>query len=110
MKHIKKFLIKEDISQSEFDKKYLDTRGIGKLSDFEKLDIENKLIIYNEDYLMSKDCQLKSHKGPRGQIRVTIDFFRRGKDGYPQFVMASSQGTGRTYQDAYLIAVRGILD
>ncbi len=110
MKHIKKFTINEDITRKEFDKKYLDTRGIGTKSDFRKLDRENQLVVYGEDYLMSRNCRIKSQKNEKGRIQVTIDYFQRGQDGHPQFIFASSEGIGPTYEDAYLIALEGILD
>jgi hypothetical protein len=110
MKHIKQFSLNEDITKTEFDKKYLDTRGIGTKSDFRKFDRENQLVVYNEDYLMSRDCRIKSQKNEKGRIQVTIDYFQRGQDGHPQFILASSEGIGSTYQNAYLIAVEGILD
>ena len=110
MKHIKQFSLNEDITKTEFDKKYLTTRGIGTKYDFRKLDRENQLVIYDEDYLMSRNCRIISQKNQKGQIRVTIDYFQRGQDGHPQFILASSEGIGSTYQDAYLLALEGILD
>ena len=110
MKHIKSFTTNEDITDRDFEKKYMNTRGLGTKSDFRKFDRENQLLVYEEDYLMSRDCQIKSFKNHRGQIQVTIEYFQRGQDGHPQFIFASSQGVGSTYEDAYLIAVEGLLD
>jgi hypothetical protein len=110
MKHIKPFTTNEDITQRDFEEKYTNTRGIGTKSDFIKFDRENKLAVYDEDYLMSKDCRIKSFKNQKGQIQVTIEYFQRGQDGHPQFIFASSDGVSSTYEDAYLIAVEGLLD
>jgi hypothetical protein len=110
MKHIKPFTTNEDITQRDFEEKYTNTRGIGTKSDFKKFDRENKLSVYDEDYLMSRDCRIKSFKNQKGQIQVTIEYFQRGQDGHPQFIFASSDGIASTYEDAYLIAVEGLLD
>lgn len=110
MKHIKPFTTNEGITQRDFEEKYTSTRGIGTKSDFRKFDRENKLSVYDEDYLMSRDCRIKSFKNQKGQIQVTIEYFQRGQDGHPQFIFASSDGIASTYEDAYLIALEGLLD
>lgn len=110
MKHIKSFTTNEDITQRDFEEKYTNTRSIGTKSDFRIFDRENKLAVYGEDYLMSRNCQIKSFKNHRGQIHVTIEYFQRGEDGHPQFIFRSSDGIASTYEDAYLIAVEGLLD
>lgn len=109
MKHIKSFTTNEDITQRDFEEKF-NTRAIGTKSDFRIFDRENKLVVYGEDYLMSRNCQIKSFKNHRGQIQVTIEYFLRGEDGHPQFIFRSSDGIASTYEDAYLIAVEGLLD
>lgn len=121
MKNIKEFGLFENIDRYEIKKrteeKTASTRSqfgkpsLGTKSDFAKFPTEEKLAVYNEDWLISRDCKLTVKKTKTGEVHVNIEqLLISPQDGTAQLVLRESDGIAETYEEAYLFAVESLLD
>ena len=99
----------ESKPQDDIIRKSIGNLDFGKKDDFFQTSVEDRKVVYDEDFFLNRNCRIALNRNNKDQIEVKIEFFIRDDRGYPSIILMSALGNGSDYNSAYLMAVESFI-